>query len=160
MRLEDIKTYGIDPALALLPEKMDTQPARILMIAIALQESRLIYRKQMGGPAHGFYQFERGGGIKGVLEHGATKPHIDSILERFSIVPAESYQAVVYNDVLASAFARLLLWADSRPLPKVDSEPQEYWDCYTSAWRPGKPHRETWDAFHTHAKNFVLGKCD
>ena len=55
--------FAIDPALSLLPPVMDTRAARAMIISICLQESRLQHRRQIGGPARGFAQFERGGGV-------------------------------------------------------------------------------------------------
>ena len=52
------------------------------------------------------------------------------------------------NDVLAAVAARLLLWTDPQPAPK---SAQEGWDCYARVWRPGKPHRETWDGYYAAA---------
>lgn len=48
---------------------MDSAAARCQMLAIGLQESRLQHRRQNGGPARGFWQFEKGGGVKGILFH-------------------------------------------------------------------------------------------
>jgi len=57
------------PALELLPPVMDSAAARVNLITIALQESKLIHRWQVvdlakpnvKGPARGLLQFERGG---------------------------------------------------------------------------------------------------
>ena len=75
-------TDVIPAALALLPPQMDTQEARAMLIAIALQESRLTYRKQIGGPARGLHQFETGG-VRAVLRHAATEAHA-FVLVRFA----------------------------------------------------------------------------
>lgn len=56
------------PGLELLPAKMDTPKARVMMLAIGMQESRFEHRKQIGGPARGFFQFEEAGGVRGVLK--------------------------------------------------------------------------------------------
>jgi hypothetical protein len=61
-----------------------------------------------------------------------------------------------FDDVLAAAFARLLLWADAKALPGLDASHDETWDCYIRSWRPGKPHRDTWDEFHTQARAQVM----
>ena len=54
----------IIPGLKLLPPKFDTPEARVMMLAIGMQESRFLHRKQIGGPARGFFQFEEGGGVQ------------------------------------------------------------------------------------------------
>lgn len=140
----------VTPALRLLPAVMNTPPARAQLLAIGLQESRFIWRHQMSGPAHGFWQFEPNG-IQAVLNHasvgraaaylcgaigGGLEPDVVSVFE-----------AIEYNDPLAAGLARLLLRASPKPLAQRD-EPEKGWQLYIDAWRPGKPHRDTWDAFY------------
>lgn len=141
----DINRDAITPALRLLPGRMDSLPARRLMLAIGMQESRLIHRRQIGGPARGLWQFESGGGVRGVLRHHASKGHALAVCEALG-VPGEQvpvYQALEHDDVLAAAFARLLLFTDPRPVPQLESAG---WDYYIANWRPGRPHPESWAA--------------
>jgi len=72
-----IKDY-IEPGLKLLPQKMDTPDARAMLVAIGLQESGFAYRKQVGGPARSFWQFEMGG-VTGVLTHDKTSAYISEV---------------------------------------------------------------------------------
>ena len=51
--IDVLKNNIIPAALSLLPPKMDTPEARAMLGAIALQESALRYRQQVGGPAKG-----------------------------------------------------------------------------------------------------------
>lgn len=140
---------AIVPALKLLPSSMDSPQAVAMLIAIAAQESRIEHRAQIGGPARGYWQFELGGGVRGVLTHPSSKPHIQSALAALDYdadSPAITcYGIIQHNDILAAAFARLLLWTLPDPLPD-HGEPTEGWDQYIAAWRPGKPHRSTWAA--------------
>ena len=53
-----VRTYALPAACSLLPARMDTRAARALLVAIGLQESRFEHRRQIGGPARGFFQFE------------------------------------------------------------------------------------------------------
>lgn len=133
----------IRPTLVMIsPASMGVDAERMLL-AIALQESGLKYRQQVGGPARGLWQFEKGGGVKGVLTHPssaakAAKLCADLLYE----ADADTvHQAIRDNDLLACGFARLLLWTDSAPLP-ITAE--EGWKYYFRNWRPGKPHPETW----------------
>lgn len=147
MRKEDlIIEYCLDPGLKLLPKKMDTTGARVMLITIGLQESRFEHRTQIGGLAHGFWQFEKGGGVKGVLKHYATKNYAENTCSKLLVDKDEDtvYNAIIYNDPLACAMARLLLWTLPNSLPKIGDK-DTAWDQYISAWRPGKPHRDTWD---------------
>jgi len=159
--LESIVHNAIEPALKILPGKMDSPAARIMLLAIGLQESRFMYRYQkvagkpyLKGPAKSFWQFEEGGGVVGVMTHPATKDHAQTLCEGRGV--AFERRAVHHymedDDVLAAGFARLLLWADPKPLPAVDASHEDAWDCYIRCWRPGKPHRHTWDEFHAQAR--------
>lgn len=130
---------------------MDSPGAKAMLKAIALQESRLDNRRQIGGPARGFWQFELMG-IVGVLNHPASRQIIHSVLDAldYDYKPATSYAALEHNDILAFAFARCLLWTFPGVLPR-HGEAERAWKQYISCWRPGKPHRETWDAFYEQA---------
>jgi hypothetical protein len=136
---------------ALLPPKLDSPEAKAMLMAIAMQESRWDERRQIGGPARGFWQFEFGG-VRGVLAHKVSQPLIFSVLDRldYDHVPATSYAAIEHNDVLAFAYARLLLWTLPNALPGRE-EAGEGWEQYLAAWRPGRPRRETFDAFYEKA---------
>ena len=54
MTLEQVMRDAVRPALALLPAAMNTPQARCMLLAIGLQESRFVHRRQIGGPARGF----------------------------------------------------------------------------------------------------------
>lgn len=145
-----INQYIVPAAYALLPESMRTPPATALMLAIGLQESRFAHRQQVGGPAHGFFQFELGGGVTGVLGHPLSRVHAESALAllaypKESWTPTVCYGALTHNDVLAVVFARLLLYTLPDDLPARDQS-ENGWRQYVSAWRPGKPRPTTWAA--------------
>ena len=149
--IDYMRDHVMPAAFSLLPEGMDSEDARVMLLAIGLQESRFDHRVQIGGPARGFWQFEKGGGIRGVLGHHATKYHAMSACRHLRYFDAddEAYNAIAHNDVLACVFARLLLWSLPQPLP---TSSDDGWDQYLAAWRPGKPHPETWAAFYAQAK--------
>lgn len=152
-----IHTHIIPAALALLPGQLSSPEARAMLLAIGCQESAFEHRRQKNnGPARGFYQFERGGGVAGVLSHPLTGPLIRPVCATLRILPTppSCHLAIQYNDVLATCFARLLLWSVPQRLP-LPHEAQEGWDLYIDGWRPGKPHRETWDAHFAHAWRVV-----
>lgn len=160
MDLAEITREAIDPALAMLPAKMDTPKARAMLLAIGLQESRFLHRRQLGdGPARGFWQFERGGGARGVLWHSQSRPSMELICAARKCPPTSAalWQRIEFDDVLAAAAARLLLWTDPYPLPNFN-DPEGAWRLYFRVWRPGKPHRDTWDGFWTQATRFVINQ--
>lgn len=157
MTLHEIIRLGIDPALELLPARMDTVAARVMLLANGLQESRFQHRRQIGGPARGFWQFEKGtrasrGGVWGVFLHPASKDHLAALCRARSVAcdPDAIYAALEYDDVLAAGVARLLLWTDPKALPAV-GDVEAAWALYLRTWRPGKPHPKTWPALYAQA---------
>lgn len=152
MDLTALLQKTIVPALGLLPDRMDTPAARILLLAIGLQESRFLHRRQVGGPARGLWQFERGGGVRGVLTHSASRDHAYRICHGRGVEPtaATVYAALEFDDELAAVFARLLMWTDAWRLP-VAGDVKGGWDFYVRTWRPGKPHPQTWPALYAQA---------
>jgi hypothetical protein len=162
--LAEVLSKAVAPALALLPASMDSQAARVLLLTIGLQESRLCTRCQVlnggaPGPAHGLWQMERGGGVHGVLHHPASRTYATQICDVRKVLATEDavWKALQTDDVLAAAFARLLLYTDYQALPGGD-DVQGAWLLYVHRlWRPGKPKPDTWPVYHARAKAFVLG---
>jgi hypothetical protein len=143
-----------------------TFPVRVMLYAIGLQESKLVHRYQVlnnggKGPARGLWQFEKNGGVKGVLNHKASAGIASVVAAKRigSVDPAHVWEALEYDDILACMFARLLLWTDSKPLPGDKPEMQDKaWDYYYRNWRPGKPHPEVWPGNWREAIEVVHGK--
>ncbi|SFB46022.1 hypothetical protein [Azotobacter beijerinckii] len=152
MTLSEIRAAAIAPAFALLPARMNSPQAVAMLLAIGLQESGFIHRRQIGGPARGLFQFEQGGGVRGVLQHPLSRPHALAVCDARGVFPAAPavYAALEHDDTLAAAFARLLLWTDPAPLPAV-GEVGAAWELYVRTWRPGKPHRDRWDGCYARA---------
>lgn len=152
MDLDAITDAAILPALALLPPAMNTPQARVLLLAIGLQESRFQHRRQIGGPARGFWQFERNGGVRGVLMHPASREDALRICAARHVAPVSAtiHATLETDDILAAAFARLLLWTDPLRLPDA-GDADGAWALYLRTWRPGKPHPQTWSALYAQA---------
>lgn len=157
----------VEPAFRELPARMASDEARVMLLAIGLQESRFRHRLQMplrpgmpNGPARGFWQFEQGGGVKGVMGHRASsRLALESISSR-NLRPNSPtvWAALATDDVLAAIFARLLLWTDPAPLPRIGDH-EAAWDCYIRNWRPGRPHPQTWRPLYDSAVNTVKGRA-
>ena len=150
-------------ALALLPPPMDSAQARVQLVAIGLRESRLTARRQLVGnpprpigPAKGLWQFERGGGCKGVVEHAASRYWMHSVCKARGVdfTATAIWNAIETDDVLACAAARLLLFTDPRKLPAL-GDADDAWRLYIRTWRPGKPHRATWPALYAQAMAYA-----
>ncbi|AUT47025.1 hypothetical protein [Achromobacter sp. AONIH1] len=157
MNLSQIVETAVDPALALLPAAMDSPAARCMLLAIGLQESRFVHRRQIGGPARGFWQFEKGtrasrGGVWGVYLHPASKDRLAALCKARSVAcdPDAIYAALEYDDVLAAGVARLLLWTDAARLPRI-GDADAALTLYLRTWRPGKPHPASWPALYAQA---------
>ncbi len=130
---------AITPALAELPPLPSEAAARVMLLAIAGVESGCLYRRQVPvAHAMGLWQFERLGGVAGVLQHRATAAHAAAACRRRQIpaAPDEAWRALERDDVLAAIFARLLLLTDPAALP---SGPDAGREVYLRTWRPGKP---------------------
>lgn len=137
---------AVNESYKLLPLKMDSPFARINQAAIGQQESGYLVRRQYGnGPARGYWQFEEGGGVKGVMEHKATSELARSVCHARGVpfVRRTVWEALETDDVLAAAFCRLLMWTDSGKLPTNEADG---WAMYARTWRPGKPHPDKWPA--------------
>ena len=142
--------HAVNESLRLLPPAMDSTEARVLMYAIGLQESRFTHRAQVidgggKGPARGLWQFERGGGVAGVLRHPASRFWANSVCNARNVPaqPLNTWLALETDDVLAAALARLLLFTDPARLPAIGEQATSL-RYYLRVWRPGKPHPETW----------------
>lgn len=162
--LDRIVHDAINPAMKLLPTKLDSPPARVQLLATGLQESRFEWRYQrtstpyVKGPAKGFWQNERTGAVRAVMANRATEALARDVCKARNVRFDETavHSRLEFDDILAAAFARLILWAEPRSLPPVQADHETAWQYYLHAWRPGKPHRETWDEFHEQARTQVL----
>ena len=140
------------PAAAAFPFH-DAPASRALLLAIAGQESGWTDRLQEPTPfARGFWQMERGGGVLGVMEHPASREIIATFCESLEIPPDLDpvYEAIAWNDTLAYAFARLLLWTDPAPLPAAGDVAGSL-AVYRRLWRPGRPDDTRWTTRYAEA---------
>ena len=152
MTLFDVIRNIIVPAENLLPSLASTK-ATVMLLAIGLQESRFEHRRQIKGPARGFWQFESGGGVRGVLMHKSSAYDAVKICHSRGVgsTTREVYERLEHDDLLSCCFARLLLYTDPRSLPLI-GDVEGSWAYYIRNWRPGKPHRSTWDALYAQAE--------
>jgi hypothetical protein len=144
--IEYIRNVVYPAAFQLLPLEMDSAPARAMLTAIGLQESRFMFRRQMGGPALSFWQGEATGGLVGLAKHPRTRDLVREILSTMAYGQPDitDFQAIEDNDILACCGARLLLWTHPGKLP-TRSDRDDGWRQYLELWRPGKPHPEAWN---------------
>lgn len=160
MTLFYVRDHVIPAALSLLPPAMTSVSAVRMLLAIGLQESAFEHRAQVPSRiARGFWQFERGGGVRGVLSHPRSAPHLDRVLRVLRYEPRETalYEAIEHHDVLACVLARLLLWTDPAPLPDAHHF-EAGWAIYLRTWRPGKPHPAKWRGYYGVAGDLAQGE--
>src|SRR5271166_7020353 len=146
----NIMTSGIAFMQQQAPQILWQRNAHVLQLAIAGQESDWSARVQSGnGPAHSFWQFERGGGVRGVINHPSSGPIIRTICAAIGVACEE--QAVwdimgqEAGDNLSVCMARLSLFTDPAPIPPPDDE-DATWQYYLRNWRPGQPIQQRWSA--------------
>lgn len=160
LRLAHIVESAVAPALTWL--RLDSTEARLMLLAIGLQESNLEHRCQVlpggkRGPARGLWQFEKGG-VLGVLRHHLSAEPLRLLCRSrdvaLDVVPI--WQQLESDDVLAAGVARLLLYTDPKRLPAI-GEVDAAWDYYERNWRPGKPHPDRWADCYALAAGEVLG---
>ena len=175
-KLTTILHSAIEPALALLPSIMDTPSARVLLLTFGLQESRFEHRDQLEkggkntvlGPALSFWQFERAGGVLGVLQHKASRIHAGRICAARGVNADRRavWERMAVDDVLGAAFARLLIWTDPSAMPAM-TDVDSAWRLYLRTWRPGAYERGTeaqrqelrakFARNHAEARQFITG---
>lgn len=146
----------IDSALALLPTTMSTVAAKLQLYATSRQENPNRVPKQIGGPAVGDYQFESGGGVKGVLTHPAVAAYTVKVCKARGIAVSQLsiYEALQKDPVLAAALARLLYFTDPQRLPTVGDE-EGAWALYLRTWRPGAYARQPAELRAKWKKNYA-----
>ncbi|MDH1057172.1 hypothetical protein [Aquipseudomonas alcaligenes] len=148
MTPREVRNGPVAEALLLLPAKMTSPQAELMLLGIGLQESELKYRRQHGGgPARSLWQGEQGGGmVAGLLGfHNQDVQDLARGLCAVRGVPAQQravWEAIEHDDVLAAGLARLLLFADPARLPKL-GDVEGAWQLYLRTWRPGAFTRGT-----------------
>ncbi|AXF52874.1 MAG: hypothetical protein [Bacteriophage sp.] len=164
--MTDLKTIirdAIEPSAQIIGIK-PSKESTVMLLAIGLQESRFVHRRQLvgnppqpTGPAKSFWQAEQGGGmVHGVRRHADTSQMAAELCKARKVSPNDRsvWDAIENDDVLAAGLARLLLWTDPKRLPAL-GDAEGAWQLYLRTWRPGKPHRGTWDALYAKALEAV-----
>ena len=152
MNVQQFYNTILDPNLEEITDIIDTprsKSADVLLLAIAGQESNWTYRYQLSsrpgrkGPARGFWQFEKNGGVAGIMTHPETSKAAKRLVNYIDIPwnRTDIWLQLEYDDRLAVGFARLLLWTDPKPLA---TSARSGWSYYKRNWRPGKPHPKKW----------------
>lgn len=127
--------------------------AEIMSVAAAYQESKCSARDQgdpnVIGPATGFWQFEKNGGVAEILEHPMTDDIARALAVRSGIAATRDsvwrFFTSEQGDELACVFARLLVWKDRAALPAATpAAASEAYAYYDRNWRPGAKRPNDW----------------
>lgn len=127
--------------------------AEVMSIAAAHQESKCIARDQgdprIIGPATGFWQFEKNGGVAEIMEAAQTDDIARALAQRAGVVFTRDaiwrFFTSAQGDELAAVFARLLVWKDRAALPAADMiSADEAYRYYDRNWRPGAKRPHDW----------------
>lgn len=137
MQAKTLAKLVIEPVLNALAFPQQRERS-VLLLAIAIQESGLTHRRQIGGPARSWWQIEpptcadcldRCPPVLGFARELGLYPNIENALE--------------LSDLFACAVAAGILRLTPGRLPDVGDEAGA-WKYYIKAWRPGKPRPERW----------------
>jgi len=162
MKAADFYSRIVKPTLTLMAELPEiklpvSDKAAVLTMTCAGQESGWAARRQIGigqyypqsVGARGYWQFESTwGGPVAINDVQQKTPKQLAAVCAYLEIPTDElalYEAIAWNDTLACAIARLLLWTDPNPLPAIGDKTGS-WNYYLRNWRPGAPHPETWSA--------------
>lgn len=133
----------------------NTPEAVALSVAAMWQESKFHTRDQgddnVLGPATGWGQFEKMGGVAEILQARQTKDIAAELCRRAQVAaspdPVWRLFASAAGDQLHVAFVRLLTWKDPQALPPATAAGQEAaYQYYDRNWRPGKKRPQDWPA--------------
>lgn len=180
MTLDEITEQAIKPALRIIGNpRMDSPQALVQMLTTASQESKLQARRQLiavvrdgrkvivpEGPAKGFWQNERGGGVAGTMRHPASKDYLQFLCQQRNVdfTSQAIWDAIETDDILAAGQSRLLYWTDPKPMPQI-GDVEGAWQLYLRTWRPGAWYNGTpakrlelrteWTDHYQHVQEFV-----
>lgn len=149
----------LDAAAAILPELDWSPAARVQLLATAMQESGgLRFRIQVpSGAARSFFQMERREAVLEVLTNTRSLPLLTRACETL-VIPMgldSLFEAVAWNDTLATCMARLNYWLSPLPIPVMGDKAAAL-TMYGQTWKPAwflnnKPEPGRWDASYAAA---------
>lgn len=128
---QTFSTTVIRPVLVRLG--LHSPAAEQLLLATAIQESHLIYRKQIGGPALSYFQIEPNTHDDIWNNFLKFRPHLSSMIVSFMTSPvANKTKELETNDKYAAAIARIHYLRVPAPIPQYNDIPKmaAYWKRY------------------------------
>lgn len=106
--------------------------ARRLLLGTAITESGLVHRVQKGGPALGLYQMEPDTHDDVWNNYLVSRPHLKNVINNLVDRDISLLDNLKYNDIYATAMARLHYLRVPEKLPHPDDIPgmARYWKKY------------------------------
>lgn len=150
---------AIDAAALLLPSLNWTAGARIQLLATAGQESGFTARVQIpGGAARSVYQMEENGALAAIYDNADALKMLQGVCSELAISAdvATVFEAIAYNDVLATAAARIRYWISPIGIPVVGDKADAL-TFYCKTWAPawylrGQPEPNRWNNAYSAAQ--------
>jgi hypothetical protein len=141
----------IRPGLAWIGGPQDSPAAARMLLAIALHESGLEHRVQVGRDgkklphlARGYWQFEPAG-VRAAISHPSNE-WLRAKLPELGYAGAAAkdlHHAVAHSELLMVLLARGLLWPDRARLADAEETERAY-RIYDGCWRPGAKRPAAW----------------
>lgn len=150
LQIQQFKDWVIIPALDAIG--LNSVAAQELLLGTALQESRITYLAQLGGPALGVFQMEPATHDDIWLNFLAYKPILAQKLENLSAKQTPKEMAT--NLLYAAAMCRVHYYRVSAPLPEAGAinAQASYWKTYyNTAQGKGKAseYLHNWNTYVT-----------
>lgn len=150
MELRTLLDLVVRPTLDWLGPTYASDEAKVLLLAIAEQESLCAFRCQTpSGPARSFWQIEPHTARAVYDKWPRGREALRQLdVPRPSLSPDEWLR---WNDQAACVIARGILRLEPTPLPRLGDEGGA-WRYYNDrCWRPGKPRPEAWPGSYRRA---------
>jgi len=143
----------IYPALVVLPSNMDTSAAHAMLLAAALHQSGLHWRRAHNDTREAWPERSFWGLTEADIRAALTDPNTDDLAAmacreaKLAPVTRTVHRALEQGayDRLACQLARLRLWSDPKPLPRAryDAEGEAFL-CFTRTFQPRERRASNW----------------
>jgi hypothetical protein len=153
--LQQIQTRVLDPMFNQLLPHFDSPEARVMLLAIGLQESRssprgastvMVLRAASGSSSAVAV-------VVGVLTSAASRDYARRrLLKLRNVAPSADsvWRRLEFDDLLAAAICPPDALGQPASMPAL-GRGGEAWDYYKATWRPGRPRVRTWNGYYAQA---------
>lgn len=130
--------FSVDP-------RLDSQEARLQMMATAGYESNWTFKAQLGSPIALGYWMNQENAVSLLLNNPTSADILRLVASRLGLMAdaATLHQASKDNELVGYTIARLLAFCDPHPLPPIGDE-EACWQAYLRAQNPGVKNKTRW----------------